>query len=186
MMHTFFNIQKNEQAGLPAGQAGFTMLFAVLVASLALSVGLAIYSLTVRELDISSVAAQSQYAVSAADTGLECALYWDSHYWDGVATSTPFATSSDSVAPTVPIFCDAENIILAVPPVNFAINAPQGAGAATTTFTLQFAGQPSCAEVFVSKYVDATNIPRTTVLSYGYNTCANSQTRVERLLQATY
>ena len=69
----------------------------MLVGSLALAVGLAIYDLTIRELDLSAVATQSQYAVYAADTGAECALYWDTKCPLGscVVNST-FATSSNT------------------------------------------------------------------------------------------
>ncbi len=49
----------------------------MLVGGLALAIGLAIYDLTVRELDLSATATQSQYAIYAADAGAECALYWD-------------------------------------------------------------------------------------------------------------
>ena len=49
----------------------------MLAGGLALSIGIAIYDLTIRELDLSATATQSQYAIYAADTGVECALYWD-------------------------------------------------------------------------------------------------------------
>ena len=53
---------------------GFTLFFALLVSSLALAIGVSIYDITVRELNLSEAATQSQYAVYAADTGAECAL----------------------------------------------------------------------------------------------------------------
>lgn len=56
---------------------GFTVFFAVLVGSLALSIGLSVYEILVRELELSQVATQSQFAIYAADAGAECALYWD-------------------------------------------------------------------------------------------------------------
>jgi hypothetical protein len=163
---------------------GFTMFFAVLVATLALAVGLAIYNLTSRELDISAVTTQSLYAIYAADAGVECGLYWDTKYWNGTATTTAFATSSASSAPGSALFCESQDITR-----TFAFPSPPAnptANAATTTFSIQFSGQPYCAQVSVAKYIDATNVPRTTIQSYGFNTCVNSQTRVERELQASY
>jgi hypothetical protein len=78
---------------------GFTAFFAVLVSSLALAVGLAMYDLLVRELSLSQMATQSQYAIDAADTGAECALYWDAHATTtlgvGDADNSAFATSTD-------------------------------------------------------------------------------------------
>lgn len=57
--------------------AGFTILFAVLVASLLLSIGLAIFNIALKEIILSSTARESQYAFYAADSGIECALYFD-------------------------------------------------------------------------------------------------------------
>jgi hypothetical protein len=61
----------------PSRRGGFTIFFAVLVGSLALAIGLSVYELLVRELELSQVATQSQFAIYAADAGAECALYWD-------------------------------------------------------------------------------------------------------------
>src|ERR1700687_4944182 len=97
---------------------GFTLFFAVLVASLALAIGLSIYDITVRELDLSSTVTQSEYAIYAADTGAECALYWDFHYTSGGAnfgTNSAFATSStDSLGgtgvPSSGISCNGQDV----------------------------------------------------------------------------
>ncbi len=56
---------------------GVTLLLAVLVSSLLLSIGLAIFNITIKELLISGSGRESQFAFYAADTGAECALYWD-------------------------------------------------------------------------------------------------------------
>ena len=163
------------------------MFFAVLVASLALAVGLAIYSLTSRELELSSVAAQSLYAVYAADAGEGCALYWDAHYGSG---SSAFATSSTSVVPSSGVSCESQDIAAAAVAAHTWPNSST-ATAATTTFSVQFAGQPYCALVTVAKFVDTitapgNTIPRTVIVSDGFNTCGTSQARVERELKASY
>lgn len=54
-----------------------TLLFAVLIASLALSLGIAVYNVTLKELRLSTVASESQKAFFSADTGWECAMYHD-------------------------------------------------------------------------------------------------------------
>jgi hypothetical protein len=76
---------------------GFTIFFAMLVSTLALSVGLAIFDLTIRELDLSATATQSQFAIYAADTGADCALYWDFKYTD--EDGSAFGTSTESSWP---------------------------------------------------------------------------------------
>jgi|GEM_PF-394079 len=77
---------------------GFTIFFAVLVGSLALAIGLSIYELLIRELELAQVATQSQFAIYAADAGAECALYWDNKCTPGVnsVTAACVCTSFDS------------------------------------------------------------------------------------------
>jgi hypothetical protein len=170
----------------PTHTRGFTIFFAMLVGSLALSVGVAIYDLTVRELDLSGTATQSQYAIYAADTGAECALYWDFKCTLGACTSggagkSAFATSSNSVTPLSGVVCSGQDIASAWVTAGF----PQAnATAATTTFTLTFSPQPYCASVTVVK----RGTPLlTTITSKGYNTCVSGpNTRLERVLQVTY
>jgi hypothetical protein len=56
---------------------GFTLFYAVLVSSLLLAIGLAVLNITYKEFVLSSGARDSETAFYAADTALECALYWD-------------------------------------------------------------------------------------------------------------
>lgn len=56
---------------------GFTLLYAVLISSVLLAIGIAIFEITVRELRLSSVIRESQYAFYAADAGVECVLHSD-------------------------------------------------------------------------------------------------------------
>lgn len=71
------------------------MLFAVLVSSLLLSVGLSIFNLTIKELALSSAGRESQFAFYAADTGADCALFYDLKSPNDFV----FATSTDSDDP---------------------------------------------------------------------------------------
>ena len=58
-------------------QRGFTLLLAALIASIVLSLAVAIFSIAQKQIALASLAQQSEYAYYAADTGAECALYWD-------------------------------------------------------------------------------------------------------------
>lgn len=58
-------------------QKGFVALYAVLITSLILSMVIGISSISYKELVLSSYAKYSHYAFFAADTGLECAQYFD-------------------------------------------------------------------------------------------------------------
>jgi hypothetical protein len=60
-----------------AKQQGFVALFAVLVSSILLIMALSISGIAYKEQLLSVNAKTSQYSFTAADTGMECALYWD-------------------------------------------------------------------------------------------------------------
>jgi hypothetical protein len=56
---------------------GFTLLFAILVSVLVLAVGASMISIALKQVILSGAGRESQYAFYAANTGIECALYWD-------------------------------------------------------------------------------------------------------------
>ena len=165
---------------------GFTVFFAILVASLALAIGLAIYDLTLRELNITATSTQSQYAIYAADTGAECALYWDAKYQ---GSKSVFATSTASVPPTSGIVCNTQDIAAGPPPWTLV----KTANAATTTFTFyvssvsQSSATTTCVKVEVGKYTALGGVPNTNIVSHGYNTCiVGARGQLERVFQINY
>lgn len=179
---------------------GFTIFFAILVSSLALAVGLAIYDLVSRELVLSQTTTQSQFAIFAADTGAECALYWDnkctpSEDPDCICTQedgsgscikgTAFATSSASTPPSSGLMCAGfditNNAILSFP---WTITDVTGSQAVTTFKISSTSNSGPCATVTVTK---SGNPSQTTIVSRGYNTCvASGVVRIERALQIIY
>jgi hypothetical protein len=58
-------------------QKGFTLLLAALVASITLALGAAIYSIAIKQVTLSGIGRDSQFAFYNADTIAECALYQD-------------------------------------------------------------------------------------------------------------
>jgi len=56
---------------------GFTLLLSLLVISIVLVTGLSISGIIMKEIVLSGFGRESQIAFYAADTGLECAFYWD-------------------------------------------------------------------------------------------------------------
>ncbi len=67
---------------------GFTLLLSLIVVSAVLSVGLGVFDIVYRELILSGIGRESQKAFYAADTGIECALYWDVKRGE-ISTSSP-------------------------------------------------------------------------------------------------
>ena len=186
-MFNYSNIKSNK---------GFTIFFAMLVGGLALAVGIAIYDLTVRELDLSGTATQSQYAIYAADTGAECALYWDTRSVAVIEDVTSvgairqyvFATSSGSsvisVIPNSDIKC-FNGVDITDPPWNIAYgNSPDSA---VTTFELKDADLTKpCVIVEVSKIDTGGGVFSTTIDSRGRSSCDSNPRRVERGLKVSY
>lgn len=169
--------QRKKKISTRSYTRGFTMFFAVLVASLALSIGLAIYDLVIRELQLSTTTTQSQYAIYAADTAAECALYWDFKYNTSFSifptSTTDVANGVTSGAP-----CDGVDIAVARTSVTTATS-----GFSTTTLTFS----TTSAIVAVTKIKDAGGIIRTTIYAHGYSTKSTvTPYTVERELKIVY
>lgn len=79
-------------------ERGAVLLIAILVASVALAVGMGVYNRTYKELLFGAFWKQTQIAFAAADAGLECALYWDLQ--DPVPTNYSCFGNSDAPWPT--------------------------------------------------------------------------------------
>lgn len=158
---------------------GFTIFYAVLVTSLSLAIGLAIYDLTIRELQLSATANQSQQAIYAADSGAECALNWDINCSvSGCTAGSAFPTSTQSTKPSsgAGLWCQGQDITTSWD------TSQVTASAATTTFQVT-GGGAVCATVVVAKYGTPT---RTSVTAYGYYNCSGGVGQVQRALQVNY
>lgn len=153
---------------------GFTLFVAMVVTGTLLLVSAGVISLAVRQSRIANSGKESQLAFYAADTGIECALYWEVQNPAGVSA---FATSTGS---TINCNKDANN-----PSNEWVVG-----GAATSYFLMTFLPDPYCAIIEVSKVevvgADGTEL-KTVVTSKGYNTCDEySPRRVERAIRLSY
>jgi Tfp pilus assembly protein PilX len=82
---------------------GYTLLFAVLVTAIVLSVAISILSISRKEFLLSTSARESQFAFYAADSGMECAAYND--LVGGIFSSTttfPTEISCANASSTIP------------------------------------------------------------------------------------
>lgn len=145
-------------------QRGFTILFAVLIASILLAIGIAIFDITVRELRLSSIARESQLAIYAADSGVECGLYWALP----AAGRSTFSTTS-----AISVNCNGQTINEDID--GFSIG---GRGySATSTFQVTYG--TACAEISVATHlINASDLQvRTIIESRGYNVCDEADPR---------
>lgn len=179
--------------------SGFTLLFAVLVSTLVISISATIISIALRQTVLSGTSRESQYAFYAANTALDCAHYWDTTNL-GVANVFVFpapgttdipAVTSPEISPADDIVCSGMSIIEGDGDIP---GWTQDGG--ETTFQLKIKNQAGdisdippyeyCAEVTVLKTLEESRII-TRIEAKGYNTCdANNPRRVERSLVQQY
>jgi len=165
---------------------GFVVLIAVLLAGIFVVIGASILLISIKELELASGGTQSQYAFYAADTGLDCAFYWDLRHH-------AFATSTHSVEPDT-LYCNGVDVT-SVSGWEYKTNI-DGFGPSTdfrgnTIFYIRDlypndASRDDCVMVWVTKD-NQSGVYHTYIQSRGYNTCdENNPRRVERALRATY
>lgn len=58
-------------------KSGFAVLFSIMLASFLITLGISIFSISLKETMITTSVRDSQIAYYAADSARECALYWD-------------------------------------------------------------------------------------------------------------
>lgn len=143
-------------------QQGFTLLIAIVITATLLLVSTGIVTVAVKEAFLSASARESQHAFYAADTGIECAIFWDVRNETGVSAFDAGGTSN--------ITCNGETFTVG------------GANVSTFSFDFESTGNPYCAQVTVTKDNGLTIIE-----SRGYNTCDPTNTRrVERAVRVGY
>jgi len=149
----------------------FTLLLAVLVSGILLALGLAISNIVIKDLVLSSSGRESQFAFYAADTGVECALYWDIKH----DAFSPESTITE-------FYCGDEG----EGKVPLTSNYNAGLDILTTTFSLALgpAEANACSSVSVQKYIAQR---KTVVEALGYNTCnLTNPRRIERAIRVQY
>ena len=140
---------------------GFTLFIAIIVTGTLLLVAVGVVNLTVKQAFISTSGSESQHAFYAADTGIECAIYWD--------VQNPSVISAFSTTTGSQINCNNQTMTVG--------------GTSVSTFTFNFNPDPYCTIVTVTKDVNGS----TRIDSLGYNTCDSSNPRrVERGIKAVY
>jgi len=149
---------------------GFTLLIAVILTSVILSVGLALLDIALKQVTLSSTARQSQYAFYAADSAMECALYWDQQ-------QNAFGYS----IPLTSIRCGAVDM-----PVTSSISG----GMQTSEFSIPCpGGESAVVKVYKSGGSATCNAgsAKSCLYASGYNVCsAANPKRIERGLKVFY
>ncbi|MFA6585792.1 MAG: hypothetical protein WCS86_01370 [Candidatus Paceibacterota bacterium] len=147
---------------------GFALLYAIMISSILLAIGLGVGNIAFKEIKFSTSAKDTNDAFFAADTGAECALYYDK-----------LDQSKNAFTGSVMMDCVNRPII------------PIESSPSVWTFTIMGLGseEKGCTKVIVDK-VNVTPSLTTKITSRGYNNaganCIPTLNSVERLLEVNY
>jgi len=136
---------------------GFTLLLSLLVMSVVLVVGLGVFNIIIKEIQLSGLGRESEIASYAAETGIECVEYWDLQR-KAIFTTTPISISC------------AGNTISAAWQSGIAI------------FNLSLANG-SCAKITIDKQPPRTTV---TAEGFNLGCTVSSPFKVERIWRITY
>lgn len=194
-----FGIQYHHKKGGKNGNSrGFLMMYAILFITVVLTISIEILNLSLKRLTVSSIGEESARALSAADAGMECALYLDL-YKGYFSTSTPTTTYTN--------ICDTNDITI-IPPTDLSTsplvwevnpaNQQQPLPGSGLSFQVRFDSGKNimCANVYIVKNIFTSGVNKnaiksTIVRSYGYNTdCPGSAPQrlpvTERRIRTSY
>lgn len=180
-------------------KSGFTIFLAVIISGLMLIVVVSISNLALKETILSGAGRESQLAFYAADSGIECVLYWD---YENPAGQSAFLSEFQPIqcGSATPIYQDSNGSPVngvgfdpSGPFAGFDVGNPVspnkpmcGANPIESNFTVYFDNQ-SCSALFVEKCFDSVGSLKTRIESRGRNSCnTNDQRRFERAIRVIY
>lgn len=163
-------------------RGGFVILYAILLSTVVLTIGLSLLEVLVQQTALSGAERESLSSFSAADSGMECALYADT-------VQDAFRTGLLVTCNITPILCNNSPITVSAP-TSVVINPLE------TAYTCNFQTnlpEGGCAMVSVEKITDTLTdaLATTTIRAKGYNTncppaASTKPWRLERGLQTIY
>lgn len=164
-------------------QLGFAMLYASLIGSLVLAIGLAILNVTIKQITLASAGRESQHAFYAADTGIECAFYLERGGGNDACGDGVFGNAerlsycqTDSGGNPVTYSCAGQNVNL----IGVPISTAEGV---VSQFSINT--HPSAENICFTVSVTKSPGQNPVIDSRGYNTCdPNSNNRFERAIQS--
>jgi hypothetical protein len=156
---------------------GFTLLWVIIIISIVLSISFTALMLTMGEMEFSIVGRESQKALYAANSGIECALYWEFQKSAFDSWSNPPSTPAEFSPALNCADLSGFNIWTNGVNTNYTCETGEdycGAGnsttASSTSFALKLNDNDACVEVSVFKILDQQDsLIKTKVLSVGFS-----------------
>ena len=157
---------------------GFTLIIAVILASVATAVGLALSSIAFKSVRLSDTSQSSSLAFYAADSALECALYADQQLNTFSYTGHASSPAITCAGPTAPQAIGFSVASAGASTLKYVSLSPTGYSGGW--FPVSLLG---CARITVFK----SSAALTTLYAEGLNDCRTGNPRaVERGVYATY
>lgn len=174
-----FKIKKNNS------QTGFVLLFAVVLSAIIFAITLGMTDIALKQVAFTTSAKNTNEAFFAADTGAECALFWDLVGGQTLfGQANPFGQTTGEFT----TMCAAMAVDL-----NNGESSDQEDPPGGWTFVINSLGtsQQACAIVNLKKVLNSNGVILSTIISKGYNigdeNCeSNDPNRVERVLELRY
>jgi len=170
--------QSNKKNQNSKTKSGFAILFAVLLSSFLITLGISIFNISLKEIQIVTSQRDSLVAYYAADSARECA-----NYWDAKQAAFPVCFLSDcSNSVSVDITCNGATSTLTFTPTGttFASNIVKDAfNYSSTTNDILPVSDLQVIKSFVNSNVV------TTINTWGHNTTVVGR-RVERGISQTH
>lgn len=161
---------------------GMTLFVSISIISILMLIIYSLVNIVTKSTQFAGMGRESQYAYYAAESGLECAIYWDT-VSDEFATSSPGAINCANQTREVGNPSSPINVAGTTTVVSTRIG---GGGNSNPMSIFHINYGNTCAIVTVLKYYVGPN-PATHIKSRGYNTCnTNSLRRLERGIEVTY
>lgn len=154
---------------------GYALYTSVIVTALFFLISYSVINLSVRQLLLTSLGSESHIAFYNADSGLECAMYWD-------IKNGPVSAFSTTAPAT--INCNSQSISTGSQTVSTNPVQPSligGGGSANPTSIFQINLTTGCVIVTVTKNPNTS----TQIESRGYNSCSGTN-RYERGIKLQY
>ena len=173
MIHT-----RSHTSPASVSMQGVTLLVAVILSSVILSVAMALLDIAYKQQLLASTTKQSQYAFYNADNAMECALYWDQKV--DAFDYTPLVPAPNVMCNTMPVIHSITNIV-----------SGGGGMLRKTTFDITCSGSDVRGSITVYKSdgtgTCGTGSSHTCVYVTGYSSCESTDPRrIERGLKVLY
>jgi hypothetical protein len=181
----------NNRKTMPNLVSGFAVLFSVMLASFLITLGISIFSISLKEIMITISTRDSQIAYYAADSARECVLYWDvkkGAFPPCFDSNGGFIDCTDQTEPKISpeVICNGMPAIVPFAPPPPVVSGVYYTGANVLVDFFKYSDEINSprADIKITKEYSLEEGIKTTIESYGHNTGVLGR-RVERGIKQT-